>query len=131
MRKIRMCADVEKTFAEGVEAYILDCKARDLRDGTIRHCRGSIRQIYKRVPADTLIIPLNEDIIKILQEYLKYCGSGTDDRLFCSIYGEKRTKGRTILRCGESGGEVRPGGSSWPRACGPWHPRRRRRQRHR
>ena len=55
MRKIRMCVDVEKTFAEGFEEYILDCKSRNLRDGTIRHYRESIKQIYKRVPADTLI----------------------------------------------------------------------------
>ena len=225
MRKIRMCVDVEKTFAEGFEEYILDCKSRNLRDGTIRHYRESIKQIYKRVPADTLIsdmdeytvpefiialrddpnlndvsmgtyardlktlmrffmrceylpyfeikipkadteaietytdtelkmllkkpdvrkcgfvtyrsrvivnfllstgirqnslinikikdvdfdndivyinttknrksliIPLNEDIVKILQEYLKYRGGGSDDWLFCSIYGEKMTKG--------------------------------------
>ena len=41
----------------------------------------------------SLIIPLNEDIVKILQEYLKYRGGGADDWLFCSIYGEKMTKG--------------------------------------
>ena len=60
MRKIRMCVDVEKTFAEGFEEYILDCKSRNLRDGTIRHYRESIKQIYKRVPADTLISDMDE-----------------------------------------------------------------------
>ena len=55
MRKIRMCVDVEKTFAEGFEEYILDCKSRNLREGTIRHYRESIKQIYKGVPADTLM----------------------------------------------------------------------------
>ena len=227
MKKIRMCVDTDKTFAEGFEEYILDCKSRNLRDGTLRHYRESIKQIYKRVPPDTLIsdldeytmpdfivalrddpnlndvsmgtyardlktlmrffmkceylphfeikipkadkeaietytdaelkrllkkpdirkcgfvtyrswvivnfllstgirqnslinikikdldfdndmvyinttknrksliIPLNEDIVKILHEYLKYRGGGSEDWLFCSIYGEKMTKGAT------------------------------------
>jgi len=44
MRKIRMCVDTEKTFEEGFEEYILDCKSRNLRDGTIRHYKESIRR---------------------------------------------------------------------------------------
>ena len=55
MKKIRMCFPNEKTFQEGFEEYILDCKARNLRDGTINHYRESIKQIYKRIPADTPI----------------------------------------------------------------------------
>ena len=39
-----------------------------------------------------LIIPLNDDIVKILQEYLKYRGGSTDDWLFCSVYGEQLTR---------------------------------------
>lgn len=225
MGKIRMCVDERRTFAEGFEAYILDCKARNLREGTIIHYRDAIKQIYKRIPPDTLIsamdehtmpafivslrddpnlndvsigtyardlktllrffmrceylphfeiklpkadkeaietytdtelkmllkkpdvkkcsfvtyrswvivnfllstgirqnslinikirdldfdnsmvhinttknrksliIPLNEDIVKILREYLKYRGGAPDDWLFCSVYGGKMTKG--------------------------------------
>ena len=59
-RKMRMCAETQKTFEEGVAEYILDCKSRNLRDGTIRHYRESIKQIYKRVPADTLISDMDE-----------------------------------------------------------------------
>lgn len=224
MKKIRMCFPNEKTFQEGFEEYILDCKARNLRDGTINHYRESIKQVYKRIPADTsissmspqtmadfyislredpdlnevsmgtyardlktlmrffmkckylpffeiplpkadkapiqtytddelkmllkksdvrkcifstyrswvivnfllstgvrqnslinikirdvdfdnsvvyvnttknrkpLIIPLNEDIIKILKEYLQYRGGGIDDWLFCSVYGKQLTR---------------------------------------
>ena len=55
MKKIRMCVDTDKTFAEGFEEYILDCKSRNLRDGTLRHYRESIKQIYKRITPDTLI----------------------------------------------------------------------------
>ena len=55
-----MCFPNEKTFREGFEEYILDCKARNLRDGTINHYQESIKQIYKRVPPDTLISDLDE-----------------------------------------------------------------------
>ena len=37
VKKIRMCFPNEKTFREGFEEYILDCKARNLREGTINH----------------------------------------------------------------------------------------------
>ena len=55
MKKIRMCFPNEKTFREGFEEYILDCKARNLRAGTINHYQESIKQIYKRITPDTLI----------------------------------------------------------------------------
>jgi integrase/recombinase XerD len=55
MKKIRMCFPTGKTFEEGFEEYILDCKARNLRNGTINHYRDSIKQIYKRIPPNTPI----------------------------------------------------------------------------
>ena len=39
-----------------------------------------------------LIIPLNEDIVKILKEYLQYRGGGAEDWLFCSVYGKQLTR---------------------------------------
>ena len=33
-KKMRLCASVEKTFEEGFQEYILDCKARNLRQAT-------------------------------------------------------------------------------------------------
>lgn len=39
-----------------------------------------------------LIIPLNQNIIKILKEYLTYRQGNSDDYLFCNIYGNKLTK---------------------------------------
>ena len=224
MKKMKMCFPKEKTFADGFTEYVLDCKARNLREGTIHHYEESIKQIYKRIPPDTpissmnrhtmeafyialrsdpdineitmgtyardlktlmrffmkcqyiphfeiqlpkadkapiqtytddelkrllkkpdvrkcifstyrswvivnfllstgirqnslvnikirdidfdnavvyvnttknrkpLIIPLNEDIIKILQEYLQYCGGRSDNWLFCSVYGKQLTR---------------------------------------
>ena len=47
MKRMRMYDGTERTFEEGVEEYILDMKARNLRDGTINHYRQSTKQIYK------------------------------------------------------------------------------------
>ena len=55
MKKIKMCFPSGKTLSDGFEEYILDCKARNLRDGTINHYRQSMKQIYKRISPDTLI----------------------------------------------------------------------------
>jgi len=60
MKKMRMCFPKEKTFADGFAEYILDCKARNLRDGTIHHYEESIKQIYKRIPPDTPISSMNK-----------------------------------------------------------------------
>ena len=37
----------------------MDCKARNLREGTIRHYQDSIKQIYKWLPPDTPIESLS------------------------------------------------------------------------
>lgn len=55
MKKIKMITTEKKTFGEGYQEYILDMKSRNLRDGTIRHYEQSIKQIYKRIPAETPI----------------------------------------------------------------------------
>ena len=60
MKKMRMRFPNEKTFADGFAEYILDCKARNLRDGTIRHYQESIKQIYKRIPPKTPISSFNK-----------------------------------------------------------------------
>ena len=38
----------------------MDCKARNLREGTIHHYQESIKQIYKRIPPDTPISSMNK-----------------------------------------------------------------------
>ena len=43
-----------------------------------------------------LIIPLNSDIKKILQEYLKYRKGEDEDYLFCNIYGKQLAKSTLI-----------------------------------
>ena len=60
MKKMRMCFPREKTFEDGFKEYVLDCKARNLREGTINHYLESIKQIYKRIPPDTPISSMNK-----------------------------------------------------------------------
>lgn len=66
-KKMRLCASVQKTFEEGFQKFILDCKSRNLRQGTIIHYEVAIKQIYKRVPADTPTSELSE---KTMPEFI-------------------------------------------------------------
>lgn len=61
---MRMCFPKEKSFVDGFQEYILDCKARNLRQGTIHHYEESIKQIYKRIPPDTPLSALNQQTMK-------------------------------------------------------------------
>ena len=45
MDKIKMSHKMDKTFEEGFEEYVLDMKARNLRQGTISHYKEAIKQI--------------------------------------------------------------------------------------
>ena len=60
VQKIQMSITVSKTFQEGFEEYILDCKARNLRQGTIVHYQDSIKQIYKFFSQDMKISDFDE-----------------------------------------------------------------------
>ena len=51
------------TFYEGCGEYILDCKARNLRNGTLRHYTDSSKQIMKYIGEDTLIKDIDKDMI--------------------------------------------------------------------
>ena len=51
-KKMRMMRRNEMTFDEGIEEYLLDCKARNLREGTLKHYRDSVKQIMKYVDGD-------------------------------------------------------------------------------
>lgn len=53
MAKIKMTVTNDITFYEGCEEYILDCKARNLRNGTLRHYTDSSKQIMKYIGEDT------------------------------------------------------------------------------
>lgn len=61
---MKMTRVTEKTFKDGCEDYLLDCKARNLREGTLKHYTDVMKQLYKYIPEDTPIIDINADTFK-------------------------------------------------------------------
>ena len=60
MKKLmKMTLATEKTFKDGCEEYLLDCKAKNLRDRTLKHYTDVMKQLYKYIPEDTPIEDLN------------------------------------------------------------------------
>lgn len=56
---MKMTLATEKTFKDSCEEYLLDCKARNLREGTLKHYTDTMKQLYKYIPEDTPIEDLN------------------------------------------------------------------------
>ncbi len=61
---MKMTVATEKTFKEGCEDYLLDCKARNLREGTLKHYTDVMKQLYKFIPEDTPIEKMNANTFK-------------------------------------------------------------------
>jgi len=74
MRKLRLKSDASITFREGCEAYIVSCRQRNLREGTIRHYMQSYTQFYKYfdpdMPLDGFNLSLYDGFILHLRETL-------------------------------------------------------------
>lgn len=65
MKKLmKMTRATEKTFKDGCEDYLLDCKARNLREGTLKHYTDVMKQLYKYIPEDTSITDMNADTFR-------------------------------------------------------------------
>lgn len=75
MRRMRLNDISSITFQEGVEEYLLGCKARNLREGTLKHYRESIKTLLKFIPADTKIATFNRDT---LPSFIIRCNSELD-----------------------------------------------------
>lgn len=67
VQKIQMCIGTEKTFQQGFSEYLFDCKARNLRQGTIVHYEQSIRQIYRHFPPE---MPISEFNAQAMQQFV-------------------------------------------------------------
>ena len=63
MKKIRMCLENDITFEQGFEEYMIDCKARNLRNGTLRHYTDSAKQIMKYISGDMPIKDIDKAVI--------------------------------------------------------------------
>lgn len=72
MKKMKMKISNDVTFEQGVEQYLDNCRARNLRQGTIKHYSESVKQLYKQVPQDTPICDMDintfENLIIALRE---------------------------------------------------------------
>ncbi len=60
MKRIKMMEVKSITFEQGCNEYLDNCRARNLREGTIRHYIDTIRQIYKYVDKDMPIEKINK-----------------------------------------------------------------------
>lgn len=47
MKKMKMTRDNSLTFEQGCELYLNNCRERNLREGTVKHCRQSYDHFYK------------------------------------------------------------------------------------
>ena len=61
---MKMTVATEKTFKDGCEEYLLDCKARNLREGTLKHYTDVMKQLYKYIPEETPVAEMNADTFK-------------------------------------------------------------------
>lgn len=62
-KKIKINYSEGITFAEGCQEYLENCKARNLREGTLKHYRESIKSINRFIPPDTLISEIDNQRI--------------------------------------------------------------------
>ena len=67
MKKRKMMGTSAMTFREGCEAYLLNCRRRNLREATIKHYRQSYQQFYKQIDPDML---LKEFDVKVYEDYV-------------------------------------------------------------
>lgn len=65
------------TFEQGCDKYILNCKQRNLRQGTIRYYQQSYTQFYKYFDREMLLSEITEQTYKDYVVYL--CGSIDND----------------------------------------------------
>lgn len=75
MKKIKFIYRNDKTFKEGFEEFILSCKARNLRDGTIKHYNEVYKQIIKYFNEDILLADISQ---KAFDEFILAIKDKTD-----------------------------------------------------
>jgi len=60
------------TFSEGCEKHLLNCKQRNLREGTLNHYRQSYLQFYKFFNPEMPLIEMNVDMYNSFVLYYLY-----------------------------------------------------------
>jgi len=62
MKRMKLSRKNDKTFKDGFIEFILNCKSRNLREGTVKHYEISYRQIIKYLDENIKISDINKDI---------------------------------------------------------------------
>ena len=70
MKKKRL-SSAELTMKEGCELYLIDCKTRNLREGTINHYRQSYLKILPFIGENTPVSEVDESCYKGFVQHLK------------------------------------------------------------
>lgn len=66
MKRMKMHVLNDMTFEQGCEEYLRDCEARNLRSGTIKHYRDSIKQLFKYIDKDSIIAEMDKSTVEAL-----------------------------------------------------------------
>lgn len=67
MKKMKMMVSNNVTFEQGCNEYLDNCRARNLRNGSIKHYIEAIGQLYKYIPKDT---PIEDITQKTFNEFV-------------------------------------------------------------
>lgn len=62
-RKMKMITKDDVSFKQGVEVFLDNCKARNLRHATINHYKEAYRSITRFINKDTNISTINQKIV--------------------------------------------------------------------
>ena len=62
MKKLKMNATAALTFEEGCNKYLVYCRQRNLREGTINHYRQSYTQFYKYFDPQMPVTQITKDV---------------------------------------------------------------------
>ncbi len=71
MKKLRMTEQNFLTLEEGCNKYLDNCRARNLREGTINHYKQSYTQFYKFFGKDMLISNIDESVYQKYVVFLR------------------------------------------------------------
>lgn len=83
MKKQKMMGTSTMTFREGCEAYLLNCRQRNLREATIKHYRQSYTQFYKRIDPE---MPLEQFDVKVYDGYVRFLLDKLDNDVSVNSY---------------------------------------------
>lgn len=92
-KKLRLTMQTAMTFEEGIKEYMLNCEARNLREGTLKHYRDSVKQLYRYISPETPICEIDEDTWDNFRLTMRARGDLND----MSMYTYSRDM-KTILR---------------------------------